>query len=265
MARTAEGAAEGDGLISEPEMVGEFGAVETPEVMGDSDREPVGRRGRRPWLWALGGAVMASALWAAALFSYGMGDRTPDMHGYQLDRDPCSSLRLKALGTDIAPREATEASESELTRHAALDQVTCFIPLRPRPEKEQSESGWSVEYTVGITVELHKKTDPGTEFEARLETAGPWTDREARTETVPDLGGAAYLRTSKDGYADLWVLDGGAVLSLSLSASPQYWSDDDGEMPGGDGSGEEPGIPDLSPHHSAMISDMRDLMSGLKQ
>ncbi|MET7366488.1 hypothetical protein ABZS61_11770 [Streptomyces sp. NPDC005566] len=256
-------------MISEPEMVGEFGgAVETPEVMGDSDRDPVGRR-RRPWLWALGGAVMASALWAAALLSYGVGDQAPDMHGYRLDRDPCPVLRLKAIGTAIAPRESANGEESELSKHAALDQVQCSVPLRGPSGNERTEGGWTVEYAVGITVELHKKTEPGAEFEARLETAGPWIDREAKLETVPDLGDAAYLRTSDDGYADLWVLEGGAVLSLSLSASPQYESADrDGaynEVEVGDEAGEEPGTPDLSPHHSAMISDMRDLMSVLRE
>lgn len=51
-------------MISELEMAGEFGAVDTREVMGGPDREPVGgHRLRRPWLWALGGAVIASALW----------------------------------------------------------------------------------------------------------------------------------------------------------------------------------------------------------
>lgn len=264
MARTAEGATEGDGLISEPEMVGEFGAVETAEVMGDLDRVPDSRR-PRPWLWALGGAAMASALWAAALFSYGVGDRSPDMHGYRLDRDPCPSLRLKSIGTAITPREAANATESELSKHEALDQVTCFIQLRSPSGGEQPASGWSFEYTVGITVELHKETDPGAEFAARLRTAGPWIDREAKLESVPDLGGTAYLRTSDDGYTDLWVLEGGAVLSLSLSASPEYWSEDQGETAGGDESGEEPDTPDLSPHHAAMISDMRELMSVLKK
>lgn len=135
------------------------------------------------------------------------------------------------------------------------------VPVRG----EQPASGWSFEYTVGITVELHKETDPGAEFAARLRTAGPWIDREAKLESVPDLGGTAYLRTSDDGYTDLWVLEGGAVLSLSLSASPEYWSEDQGETAGGDESGEEPDTPDLSPHHAAMISDMRELMSVLKK
>lgn len=79
--------------------------METREVMGDFDRELVGgRRPRRPWLWALGGVVIASALWAAALFQYGWGEREPDMRGYQLDQDPCPSLQLKSIGAAIAPR-----------------------------------------------------------------------------------------------------------------------------------------------------------------
>lgn len=265
MVRTGDGAAEGDGLISEPEMVGEFGSAEAAEVMGDPDREPVGRR--KPWLWAVGGAVAASVVWGVALVAYGIGDRAPDMHGYQLDQDPCTSLRMRSIGTAIAPREATGPSESQLSKHAALDQVRCFVPLRSPAEDERTGSGWNVEYTVGITVELHKKTDPGAEFEARQWVSGPGADPEARLETVPDLGDAAYLRTSDRGHAELWVREGGAVLSLSLSSFTQYVDEDHGGGPDGGGGerGEEPDTPDLSPHHPALISDMRDLMSLLRQ
>ncbi|MER5362014.1 hypothetical protein [Streptomyces sp. NPDC002785] len=243
-------------------MAGEFGAVEAREVMGDFDGEFVGeRRPRRPWLWALGGVVMASALWAAALFLYGVGDRTPDMHGYQLDQDPCPSLQLKSIGAAIAPRESTTKVESGLLNHAALDQVQCFIPLRSRAGAERPGDGWSIEYTVGITVALHKKTDPGAEFEARRRVTEFGVDPEAKLETVPDLGDRAYLLTRDDGNSELRVLEGGAVLSLSLSAFSQYQRDDHSEDEAGDG----PDVPDLSPYQSAMISDMRDLMSSLKQ
>jgi hypothetical protein len=249
-------------MISEPEMAGEFGAVETREVMGDFDREFVGeRRPRKPWLWALGGVVMASALWAGALFLYGLGDRKPDMHGYQLDQDPCPSLQLKSIGAAIAPRQSTTKVESGLLNHAALDQIQCFIPLRPQARAERPGNGWSLDYAVAITVALHKKTDPGAEFEARQRVTEFGVDPEAKLETVPDLGEKAYLLTRDDGNSELRVLEGGAVLSLSLSAFTQYQSDDHSEAVAGDG----PDIPDLSPYQSAMISDMRDLMSSLKQ
>ncbi|MFH8474924.1 hypothetical protein [Streptomyces sp. NPDC018000] len=249
-------------MISEPEMAGEFGAVETREVMGAFDREFVGeRRPRKPWLWALGGVVMASALWAAALFLYGWSDRKPDMHGYQLDHDPCPSLQLKSIGAAIAPRDSTTKFESRLLNHAALDQIQCFIPLRSQAGAKRPENGWSIEYTVGITVALHKKTDPGTEFEARQRVTEVGFDPEAKLETVPDLGDKAYLLTRDDGNSELRVLEGGAVVSLSLSAFTQYQSDNHRE----DGADDGLNTPDVSPYHSAMISDMRDLMSSLKQ
>ncbi|MET8330436.1 hypothetical protein [Streptomyces sp. NPDC005181] len=54
----------------------------------------------------------------------------------------------------------------------------------------------------------------------------------------------------------------GTVLSLNLSVFTQYQISDDAEE---DVVGDGPDIPDLSPYRAAMISDMRDLMSRLKQ
>ncbi|MDQ0791747.1 hypothetical protein [Streptomyces sp. B1I3] len=248
-------------MISEPEMAGELEGVATREVMGGFDRELVrDARPQRPWLWAAGGVVTASALWAAALFLYGGGDPKPDMHGYRLDQDPCPSLRLKSIGAAIAPREPTAKVESRLLHHAVLDRISCFIPLRPRVAAERAGDGWSIDYTVGITVALHKKTDPGAEFEALRRVTDLGVDPEAKLETVPDLGDVAYLLSRDDGNSELRVLEGGAVFSLNLSAFTQYQSDEHTVDEAGDG----PDTPDVSPYRSAMISDMRDLMAGLK-
>lgn len=248
-------------MISEPELAGEFGAGETREVVGDFGSEPVGGlRPGRPWLWALGGVLVASALWAAGLSLYGFGDRKPDMHGYQLNEDPCPTLRLKSIGAAIAPKESTEEDAAGLLNHPALDQIQCFIPLQSPAGAARPGKGWSIDHTVGITVALHKKTDPGAEFEAQrgVIDGGPYP--EAKLETVPNLGDKAYLLIWDDGL-ELRVLEGGAVLSLRLHPSAQYQSDEEGE-----GAAEDsPDIPDLYPYQSAVISDMRDLMSSLKQ
>jgi hypothetical protein len=233
-------------MISEPEMAGEFGAAETREVMSSFDRKLIGeRRRRRPWLWALAGMVMASALWAATLFVYGWGDPKPDMRGYQLAKDPCPSLRLESIGAAIAPRESTTAVDSGLLNQAALDQIQCFIPLRPRAGAERARNGWSIDYAVGITVALHKRIDPGVEFEARRRVTDFGVVPEAKVETVPGLGDKTYLLSRDDNNAELRVLEGGAVLSLNLSVYTQYQNadDDNDEDVVGDG----PDIPDLSP------------------
>ncbi|GGV92097.1 hypothetical protein GCM10015535_52360 [Streptomyces gelaticus] len=247
-------------MISEPEMVDEFGAVGAGEVVGDFGQRPaVGPRPRRPWRWAVGGAVLASALWAGALYVYPVGAPEPDLHGYRMDGDPCPTVRLKAIGAAIAPTENTPRIEPEHLNDPALDRAKCFISLRSPAAKKPIRSRWYTEYSVGVTVTLHKRTDPAAEFEAMRGTTDSGTDADAKVEKVPNLGDSAYLLTQDDGNAELRVREGGAVLSLSLASYAQFDSED-GEAPPDEG----PDTSDLSPYQSAMISDMRDLMKSLK-
>ncbi|MFF3956080.1 hypothetical protein ACFYY1_23075 [Streptomyces sp. NPDC001890] len=247
-------------MISEPEMVDEFGAVGTGEVVGDMARNPAREpRPRRPWRWAVSGAVVASAVWAGALYLLPVGDREPDVHGYRLEANPCPTVRLKALGAAIAPREETPMLAPELLNDPALDRVKCFISLRSLAAKKPISSRWYTDHSVAITVALHKKSDPAAEFEAMRGVTDSGPDARATVEKVPNLGDSAYVLTQDDGYAELRVREGGAVLSLGLSASTQYNSDA-GEPPSDDG----PDTSDLSPYRSAMISDMRDLMRSLR-
>ncbi|MFD0341097.1 hypothetical protein ACFVH0_20845 [Streptomyces sp. NPDC127117] len=256
-------AAEGAQVISEPEMADEFGAVGAGEVVGDFDRKPAREpRPPRPWWWALGGAVLASAVWAGALYLNPVDDRKPDMHGYRLNEDPCPTVRLKALGSAISPREPTPGIGPELLNDPALDRARCFLTLRATSVKgaEKSvRSRWYTGYSVGVTVALHKRTDPAAEFEAMRGVTESAAGDEAKVEKVPNLGDSAYLLTQYGGTAELRVREGGAVFSLSLDAYTEY--DGDGSEPPSD---DGPDISDLSPFQSAMISDMRDLMAGLR-
>ncbi|MFI6860828.1 hypothetical protein ACIBKZ_13110 [Streptomyces sp. NPDC050421] len=250
-------------MISEPEMAGEFDASATREVLDHSRARPEGRRPPRAprprarWLWALGGAVVASAVWGAVLFADGSRDGAPDMYGYRLGEDPCGAVGLKSIGAAIAPRQPESEFETGALRHDALDQVQCYIPLRTGNEQQRSGKGWSINYTVTVKVALHKKTDPRVEFEAGRTATELGVDPETEVEAVPGLGDKAYLLSLDGGERELRVLHGGAVLSLALSAS-HVW-EDNGQAPD---DGEE--LPDLGPHKAAMISDMRDLMSTLK-
>ncbi|MGW0933401.1 hypothetical protein [Streptomyces sp. NPDC002666] len=243
-------------MISEPEMAGEFEeASATREVLVQSGPQAAGDRPPRApgpgskWLWALGGAVVASAVWGAVVFANGPRDGAPDMHGYRLDRDPCAAVRLKSIGAAIAPRGPESKFGTEMLRDAALDQAQCWIPLR-------TEAGSSVEYTVTVKVTLHKKSDPGAEFEAGRRVTDFGVDPETEVEAVPELGDKGYLLSFENGQQELRVLEGGAVLALRISANT-YW--EDGQQPA-----EEEERPDLAPHKAAMISDMRDLMTDLK-
>ncbi|MER5603622.1 hypothetical protein [Streptomyces sp. NPDC002265] len=147
---------------------------------------------------------------------------------------------------------------STVLKHSALDQVHCFVSLLPEPRT--LKTGWAVDYTVGITVTLHKTTDPRAEFEAQRRVTALGVVPEDSVKTVPGLGDKAYLVTQGLGSTELRVVEGGAVLSLSLSGVPRYM--DEGED---DVIGEGPATPDLSPYQSAMVSDMRDLMASLKR
>lgn len=80
-----------------------------------------------------------------------------------------------------------------------------------------------------------------------------------RVERVPDLGDLAYLLILEDDSLRMQVVEGGAVVTLTLSAwmSPP---DDGGEG----------GLPDVVDQHETLayradlISDMRDVMKALK-
>lgn len=91
-------------MITEPELVGEPGPGAPPDVVSGFDRGPSAagrRRGRGP-LWAAAGAVVASAVWAAAVFAYGIGgDRKPDPRGYRVESDSCAAVELKALARAV--------------------------------------------------------------------------------------------------------------------------------------------------------------------
>ncbi|MEU1350903.1 hypothetical protein [Streptomyces sp. NPDC005795] len=253
-------------MISEPEMAGEFGASAGRDVLDHSGPRPGGERPPRAprpgarWLWALGGVVVASAVWGAVLVADGSRDGAPDLHGYRLGQDPCAAVGLKSIGAAIAPRESGTRFESGILRHDALDRAQCYIPLRAESQRQRSDKGWLVDYTVTIKIALHKKTDPRAEFEATRGATDFGVDPETDVEAVPELGERAYVLSVEGGDQELRVLDGGAVLSLSISASLNWEGEgDNGEAPDGDVE-----LPDLAPHKAAMISDMRDLMSTLQ-
>ncbi|MEU8950767.1 hypothetical protein [Streptomyces sp. NPDC048489] len=248
-------------MISEPEMEGEFSGPAVRDVVSDhSAQARTERRPRRPWGWALGGAAAASALWATSVFGYGLGDQKPDLRGYHLVKDSCASAKLVSLQAAVAPRITSGLTDSGLLKNPALDQIQCSIPLRAKPESGRSDTGWTMNYTVTVSVALHKKTDPRAEFEASRRVGNPGVVPEDNVKLVPDLGSKAYLITHDLNNAELRAVDGGAVLSLSLSAIPSFLSDGSG-----DEAGDGPDSPDLSVYRSAMINDLRDFMDKLRQ
>ncbi|MFJ3926664.1 hypothetical protein [Streptomyces sp. NPDC090022] len=236
-------------MISEPELDGPY---EEPDRPGEPDPAPPpaapAAHRRRPWLWALGGALTASAVWAGGLYAVGeQGSLGPAR--YRWAEYLCDDFTAPALsrfaGVSLPGRKLDNNRQ-----HPVLDWTGCRL----------SASAGSVLYEVTAEVALHHRTDPGPEFEVD-QAADPWLEQDAVTvENVPGLGERAELR--HDGPFDrrtLRVVDGQAVFTMNFSAVRDYRDSPPEKVL--DPSG--PGI-DFAAARTALIEDMRTLMAALR-
>ncbi|MFI8518525.1 hypothetical protein ACIGEZ_11975 [Streptomyces sp. NPDC085481] len=238
-------------MISEPELVGGTAfpdALPPLPVDQDQDQDPDPRprppRAGRPWLWALGGAVVASAVWAGGLYAYDRQgeDRGPDLGGYRADVDPCKEARLAGLSSSLGRKgETTDPLTQE---HPALFRAECVVSLEAKPAA----------YEVAVTYTLHRVTDPGPEFEAAMND--PLLGVGDRISGVGEL---AYVREDNGSDMELHVLDGQAVIVFSLSLVPIY----DAIGPGAEPS--EPPELDPAATRTFLVEDMTALMAALKK
>ncbi|MGI5402632.1 hypothetical protein ACQEVG_24925 [Streptomyces sp. CA-135486] len=248
-------------MISEPELVGEdepFGVAEIPgprtelnaepETVGTDDTPRLRRPPLKAGLWVLSGAVAASALWAGGLYVYERPD--PDVGAYRTSRNLCVETDLKALFTALGEVETPTPTGRE---HEGMDVASCWITLRDSTRKQSPES---MPASAFLTYTLHKKTDPGPEFEASVgsqTTALFGGETVVKLERAQGVGERAFfVQAEGDDSPVLHVLDGQAVLTLGVMA---------GSSPGPDGQ-EAP--TDLSGIKPLMIQDMRDLMAKLQ-
>ncbi|WP_066943705.1 hypothetical protein [Streptomyces lushanensis] len=258
-------------MISEPELEGtENGppplmpSVPAPRA-GDGVQAPPAAgpetiAGRRPpwlpprsapWPWALGGAVAASAVWAAGLYAYGPAG--PDLGGYGISRNLCRDAELPAIATVLGKRRYPRAAVDE---QLAIDRAHCSVTLIAAGR----DSGPAAYTGVDVDYSLHKRTDPGPEFDATVTRLAPDGAPERRVMRIPDLGERAYLVTdpSRD-EPELKVLDGQAVLTIAVRHVVKYTANPT------TGEYEVPEPADFSGIESAMVEDMRDLMDALKK
>ncbi|MEV6729383.1 hypothetical protein [Streptomyces sp. NPDC051364] len=227
-------------MISEPELEGEWdtGRPATPAEEPDAPRERV-RGPRTAWLWALGGAVLASAVWAGALVAQDrFGDPAPRI-AYRHVEDLCK-VPLTAVSASTVKLTGDYARHNE---HPALDWAYC--------EHGAPYADGRLSYGAEVSVQLHKKADPGTEFgadPAGLMGLGRMASSGGEVEQVPGLGERALL-TRRVGGSRLEVLDGGAVFSLTVE-----WY-----------GGQDAPDPDEDAVQAAMLEDMRALMAALRK
>ncbi|MEV6956698.1 hypothetical protein [Streptomyces sp. NPDC051183] len=229
-------------MISEPELEGEWpraapespaGPAQEPAAAGGSVRGPA-----RPWLWALGGAVLASAVWAGA---WTLEDRFADAGppiAYRHSQDLCADAKMQALGKLVGGFDG-----GGIPHHAetpAVDWSYCSYAMRWGEDR--------LNYQVQTAVEAHRKTDPEPEF-----GTGPGFDpdlrmRIATSELVPGLGERALI-AEYAGACRIDVLDGGVVLSVVVQ-----WFGQEGQPE-----------PDGDALKAALIEDARELMAALRK
>lgn len=237
-------------MISEPELDGGDAFV-TSEVLTETPPPgpPRAPRARRPWLWALGGAVLASAVWGGGLYAYGKRqDPGPDMRGYKSVENLCKTAELKALVGVLGKRSTDSGAESASdngldggAKDPALEVADCSLTFG------SPESG----HNGNVTYTRHLVTDPGPEF-------GALAQRFGAGEPYEGLGEKAYLQTYEDQGAELRVLDGQVEITISFSASTG-WNEETGEVI------RETEPIDLSGIEVPLAQDMLALMTALKK
>lgn len=226
-------------MIGEPELDGAWDADAPVEEM-ERDERPGAIRGRaRPWAWALGGAVVASALWAGTLAAQDRFTGAPTI-AYRHVEDLCEEVPLTELAKTTGNFERNVHTDAE---GPALDWTFCNYGT------VGTEEGGN--YAAQLLVELHKKTDPEAEFAAGPSLTWAFPREPVSPEAVPGLGERALISGTVLGSGlRLDVLDGGAVFSLSVA----WWGADESQE-----------VVEDDTAKSAMIEQMRALMAALRK
>ncbi|MFA7765058.1 hypothetical protein ACGFNX_01045 [Streptomyces sp. NPDC048723] len=234
-------------MITDPEL-GEEWKTEALEPARSADRpapreRAAGGPGPRSWLWALGGAVVASAVWAGGLYAFGDRMAEPEI-SYRASENLCQDFKARAL-SGITGDMHTKKPVHHESDHPAVYAARCGL-------ENAGKEGVAPDFEVVAQVGLHKKTDPSAEFDAPdlrvLAYAGG-----VRTAAVPDLGERAVMNvTSGERWLILKVLDGGVVFTVEAGANT--FAETNGRP-----------ATDVDAVQAAMIEDVRELMSALKK
>lgn len=188
------------------------------------------------WLWALGGAVVASAVWAGVVFStggFGSSEKKADLGSYQYASNLCSSSDFSPI-EDASFKEKTSTSgtnpQHSSSEDPAMDSMTCNVDYEPSSSStDDYSSAWL--YT---TAYLHRKTDPTPEFKA---TYMSYKNQKTSTthykvSKVSGVGDEAYVvaqeyesSSNTSAYVILGVRDGWMTYQTTWS---QYASSSSG-------------------------------------
>jgi hypothetical protein len=176
----------------------------------------VGGGGRRPVLWAVVGACVASVLWGGGLLAYhaASGDGV-DLGSYRFQKNLCGKADVSPFLKEYPEKD--DSPTNEALRHPAMDSMYCTLSLK------KSGSTFSDAY-LSISVDFHKKSNPTPEFTATWETYSQRSGYKVRK--LPGFGDQAYLVTQEPSasgtsgsHSDtLAVRDGSVTYSMGWSA-----------------------------------------------
>lgn len=201
-------------------------------------------RGTSGWLWAVGGVVTASAIWASLLFATGgfSSEPSPDLAGYAYTNDLCADTSMTPFedahyktkaSTGTASKDANpQHSGAQLT---SLDTMTCNVSFE---QDGASTSAYSSTWLYN-TATLHKETDPTPEFADGYRSYEKQdTSISYQVEAVPGIGDEAYLVTRKDdggtsssSYVILGVRDGWMTYQSTWSSYASSSGSDSAKQP----------------------------------
>ncbi|MFF8732389.1 hypothetical protein ACF073_38905 [Streptomyces sp. NPDC015171] len=171
----------------------------------------------RAVLWAVVGAVVASAAWAAGVFLIGGKSDSADLRGYSAPSDMCTSADYSSFKDEYTENDSSPTHTS--LKDTALDESYCSLNLK------KTGSSYADAYLT-LQLDLHRKTDPGPEFTATWKNYGE-SHEGYDVDPVEGIGDEAYLvshdttsgsSSSGSRYAMLAIRDGWTTYTMSYSA-----------------------------------------------
>ncbi|WP_405942184.1 hypothetical protein [Streptomyces sp. NBC_00207] len=227
-------------MITDPELDADWDTAESAESAEPlASGERAAAATSRPWLWALGGVVVASAVWAGGLYFFGDRLAAPTV-SYRATKNVCEDFKARTLGGLVGDLHKKRPMNQESNHPAVYGAVCVLNNVEGTPD-----------FIVTAQVDLHKKVDPSTEFDV-LPLGQMANTGDVRREAVPDLGEDAVMTMSAAGQLQrLTVLDGGAVFTVEVWASTFAEKND------------RPAT-DATAVQAAMIEDMRELVTALR-
>ncbi|MFG2648741.1 hypothetical protein [Streptomyces sp. NPDC048436] len=239
---------------------GPYGQPPTPPA------PPAGPRKPTPgWVWGLGGVVVASALWAGALFATGnlgsdsgSGDgEKADLAGYQYAKNLCDASPLDAFKKEYEIDSDSTSTTHYGSRQKGFDQSYCSRKLK---DPEADADTYSSIY-VYSTARWHKATDPQGEFASEQKAFEDQSQKTYgyKTKAVSGIGDEAYLVTEESRTTGKDSLTG---MTLAVREGwftiETHWS-----YYGGTDDKTEP--PTATEVEEMLTSDTRAAMDGLKK